>query len=135
MNDQHRPGSTGSGTHDLRAPIPSQRHRFSLPREVVYLNCAYMSPLMDSVVAAGEQGIERKRRPWLLQPDDFFGESNQARELFARLVGSRARNIAIVPAASYGIAVAARNLPVTAGSTILTLADQFPSNVYAWRTL
>ncbi|MCB1745309.1 MAG: aminotransferase class V-fold PLP-dependent enzyme [Gammaproteobacteria bacterium] len=40
-----------------------------------------------------------------------------------------------MPAASYGIAVAARNLPVTAGSTILTLADQFPSNVYAWRTL
>jgi selenocysteine lyase/cysteine desulfurase len=33
------------------------------------------------------------------------------------------------------LAVAARNVPVTAGQEIVTLADQFPSNIYVWREL
>jgi selenocysteine lyase/cysteine desulfurase len=39
----------------------------------------------------------------------------------------------VVPAASYGVAVAAANLPLAAGQRVLILADQFPSNVYSWR--
>ena len=40
-----------------------------------------------------------------------------------------------MPAASYGLAVAARNLRVEAGDRLLVLAEQFPSNVYTWREL
>jgi len=43
--------------------------------------------------------------------------------------------VAIVPAASYGIATAARNLPVRKGQSILMLAEQFPSNYYPWERL
>ena len=28
-----------------------QRHRFDLPREIAFLDCAYPAPLMDAVVA------------------------------------------------------------------------------------
>lgn len=114
-------------------PIASQRHLFDLPREVAWLNCAYMSPLMNSAVAAGEAGIRRKARPWHLSPPDFFCESERARALFARLVGASPDDVAIVPSASYGIAVAAANLPVGPGREIVVLEDQFPSNVYAWQ--
>jgi selenocysteine lyase/cysteine desulfurase len=55
--------------------------------------------------------------------------------LFAGLIGAEGRDIAIVPAASYGIATAAQNFPVRAGQRILVLGEQFPSNVYAWRGL
>lgn len=113
--------------------IPSQRHLFDLPDEVAYLNCAYMSPLMKHVAAAGEAGVRRKMRPWALKPVDFFTESEAARALFARLVGATPGDIAIVPSASYGLAVAAANLPIRPGQRVLMLADQFPSNVYAWR--
>jgi len=41
--------------------------------------------------------------------------------------------IAIVPSASYGIATAARNLPVKKGQSILVLEEQFPSNYYPWK--
>ena len=44
--------------------IPSQKHLFDIPDEVAYLNNAYMSPLMHSVVAAMEKGISRKAQPW-----------------------------------------------------------------------
>jgi len=113
--------------------IPSQRRQFDIPDDVAYLNCAYMSPLMHEVVAAGEIGLRRKARPWEIGPADFFDESEETRARFAAIVHASADGVAIVPSASYGIAVAARNLPVREGERILILAEQFPSNVYAWR--
>ena len=113
--------------------IPSQRHLFDLPEDVAYLNCAYMAPLMHSVVEAGIRGARRKARPWEITAPDFFSDGAHARGLFARIVNARAEDVAIVPAASYGMAVAARNLPLGAGQTVLVLADQFPSNLYPWR--
>jgi selenocysteine lyase/cysteine desulfurase len=50
-------------------------------------------------------------------------------------VNAASDDIALVPSASYGIAVAAANLPVRAGQTIVVLDREFPSNVYAWREL
>ena len=113
--------------------IPSQRHLFDLPDDVAYLNCAYMSPLMHSVVEAGELGVRCKARPWEIATPDFFSDPAQARSLFARIVNAGAQDIAIIPAASYGMAIAARNLPLKAGQTVVLLADQFPSNLYPWR--
>ena len=46
----------------------------------------------------------------------------------------RAR-VAIVPSVSYGVATVARNIPVAARQSIVIAAEQFPSNVYAWRRL
>ena len=113
--------------------IPSQRHLFDLPDDIAYLNCAYMAPLMHSVVEAGLRGVRRKARPWEIVPPDFFSDAAHARGLFARIVNARAEDVAIIPAASYGMSIAARNLPLGAGQTIVLLADQFPSNLYPWR--
>jgi len=115
--------------------IPCQRHLFDIPAEVVYLNCAYMSPLMHSVVAAGQNGVARKAQPWRFTPEDFFSESDLARELFARIINTRAEDIAIVPSVSYGIGIAATNLTLEKHQHILLLDEQFPSNVYPWRQL
>jgi selenocysteine lyase/cysteine desulfurase len=115
--------------------IPCQRHLFDLPAEVAYLNCAYMSPLLKRAAAVGAEAIARKCRPWTISADDFFTDSERARASFARLLGAGADDIAIVPAASYGLAIAARNLRLAAGERILVLAEQFPSNVFAWREL
>lgn len=113
--------------------IPCQRALFDIPEDVTYLNCAYMSPSLKSVTEAGVQAMAGKGRPWTITGDDFFNKSEEARRLFSRLINARADDIAIVPAASYGLAVAARNLSLKAGQSILVLAEQFPSNVYTWR--
>lgn len=115
--------------------IPSQRHLFDLPDDVSYLNCAYMSPLMKQVVAAGQQAVPRKAHPWQITPADFFDLPEQARKLFAGLIGATANDIASVPSCSYGIATAAANVPLARGQKIVLLEDQFPSNVYPWRDL
>lgn len=115
--------------------LPSQRHHFDIPNDVAYLNCAYMSPLSHSVIRAGAAGLERKRRPWTVQPADFFSLTQQARETFARLLGpaATAEDIAIVPAASYGMATAAANLPLKPGDRVLVLEGEFPSTILTWR--
>jgi selenocysteine lyase/cysteine desulfurase len=116
------------------SPLSCQSQAFSLPPDLHYLNCAYMSPLPRAVEEAGIRGMARKRNPSALTPQDFFSDSDRVRELFAELVGSPdPSNIAILPSVSYGIGVAARNTPLTSGQNIVLLEEQFPGNVYAWR--
>jgi selenocysteine lyase/cysteine desulfurase len=115
--------------------IPCQRHLFDIPDDVAYLNCAYMSPLMKSALEAGTAGLARKAHPWELTPDKFFTGADEFRATAAQLLDCSADCIAIVPSASYGIATAARNLPVKKGQSILVLEEQFPSNYYPWQRL
>lgn len=115
--------------------LGSQRDLFEMEDGVAYLNCAYMSPLLRETREVGEAAVTRKSRPWEIKPPDFFEDAETARGLFARLVGADADGVAIVPSVSYGIALAAANIPVREGQNILILEDQFPSNVYAWREL
>jgi selenocysteine lyase/cysteine desulfurase len=113
--------------------IPCRRDLFDIPEDVAYLNCAYMGPLPRPAVEAGVARMRRKARPWEIRPSDFFAEPERARALFAGLVGGDAEGVALVPSASYGLAVAAANLPLRPGSRVVTLRDQFPSNVHVWR--
>jgi selenocysteine lyase/cysteine desulfurase len=116
-------------------PLPCQRQQFDLPGDITYLNCAYMGPLSHRVLTAGVSGLSRKSHPWKISPEDFFTEVELARDLFARVVGGDAEGVALLPSVSYGIATAARNLPVPQNSEIVVLAEQFPSNIYVWRDL
>lgn len=116
--------------------IPSARHLFDLPHDVTYLNCAYMSPLSRQVAQAGRDGIDAKQRPWEVVPADFFATADRGRTAFARLLGAPATadDVAIVPAASYGMATAAANLPLGPGQRVLVLAEEFPSTILTWRS-
>jgi selenocysteine lyase/cysteine desulfurase len=115
--------------------LGEQRGLFEIPEEVAYLNCAYMSPQLRSAREVGERAMARKSRPWEITPRDFFEDCEKSRQLFAQLVAGEVAGVALVPSVSYGIAVAAANVPVREGQKILILEDQFPSNVYSWREL
>lgn len=113
--------------------IPCQRHLFDLPDDVAWLNCAYTSPLMRSAVVAGASALSQKSHPWQISTTHFFDRLNTSRALFGQLVDCPPEQVARIPAVSYGIALAARNIPMSAGQTVVLLEGQFPSNVYAWR--
>jgi selenocysteine lyase/cysteine desulfurase len=115
--------------------LGDQRHLFEVPEGISYLNCAYMGPQLREAREVGVRSVGRKSRPWEITPDDFFEEAEEARALFARLVGGDADGVALVPSVSYGMAVATANVPVGRGEKVLILEDQFPSNVYPWREL
>jgi selenocysteine lyase/cysteine desulfurase len=117
-------------------PLQCQREAFSLPPDLHYLNCAYMSPLPNSVEEEGIRGMVRKRDPSSLASEDFFQEAQELRRLFASLVNAPdPDSIAIMPSVSYGIGIAAQNTSLASGQNIVLLHEQFPGNVYGWRRL
>ncbi|NMO51118.1 aminotransferase class V-fold PLP-dependent enzyme [Actinoplanes sp. TBRC 11911] len=113
----------------------SQRDLFDVPEDVAYFNTASLSPVLRSVRAAGEAALRQRARPWEIGEADWFTDVERLRALAGRLVGGDAEGIALVPATSYGFAVAAANLPLTAGQQVLVLAEEYPSGPYTWRVL
>jgi selenocysteine lyase/cysteine desulfurase len=110
-----------------------KKAEFDLDPNVTFLNCAYMSPLLNTVEEAGIQGIKRKRRPHIIPPTDFFDETDILRKEYAKLVHcSEPNRLVVIPSASYGMANVAKNVEIKAGDNIIVAGEQFPSNVYPW---
>jgi selenocysteine lyase/cysteine desulfurase len=95
-----------------------------------------MSPLLKSVENAGVEGIFKKRLPFTITNSDFFDTPQNTRELFAKLVNAPSyHSISIIPSVSYGMAIVAKNLHGKSGQNIVSVGEEFPSNVYAWKNL
>ena len=110
--------------------MTSQKHLFDLPDNIHYLNGAYMSPIMKSVFEAGITGMNRKMNPWTIQPEDFFSQAELVKEKFGKIIHADPKQIAIVPSASYGLKAAIDNIPLSGGSHVVTIANEFPSDYY-----
>ena len=112
-----------------------QRRLFDIPRDVAYFNCAAFSPLPNAVREAGEKALMRKVHPWDMDRPSYTVEADRARTLLAEMINASGDDIAIVPATSYGIAVAAANVAVEPGQTIVVVEAQFPSNYHVWKEM
>jgi len=115
--------------------IANQRHLFSIPEEVTYLNCANMSPFMKTVEEAGGLAIGQRRQPWTISAGQWFSPAEELRSLFAGLIGAEKEQIALIPSVSYGIAIAKNNIKLEPSQKIVVLDQEYPSNLYAWREL
>lgn len=115
--------------------IPNQQSLFSIPEQISYLNCAFTAPLLKTAQEAGEKALRAKCQPWNIKPEDFFTNIESVRILFAQLIHCSKDDVAITPSVSYGIALAAKNLPFSQGQNIVVIKDQFPSNIYSWKRL
>lgn len=114
-------------------PIGRLRAAYDVPADIAYFNTANLAPLLHRVRAAGVAAIERRARPWTISSKEWFDDVERLRALFARIVRAERDGIALIPATSYGLAVAARNLPLRPRQRVLVLADEFPSGIYTWR--
>ncbi len=116
--------------------LKCQKDLFQLDESVTFLNCAYMSPQLKSVEAAGRHALSLKNKPNTIAVEDFFSTITSVKREFARLIqAEEPGRIAIIPSVSYGVSTVAKNLPLVAGQEILMPVDQFPSNYYAWERL
>ena len=108
-----------------------QKDLFSLDAPMHYINCAYMGPLLKSVEQAGMKGMQKKRSPWLVSPADFFDDAEEVRTLFAQLVNAEPGRIAVVSSVSYGMGIVIQNMKPGAGKNVITVHEEFPSDVYS----
>lgn len=106
---------------------------FDLPGDVVYLNTASFSAQLRSVTAVGQEAVRRKSFPWNIHSEEMINEPERLRGAVARVFNTSADGIALIPAVSYGVGIAAANLPLRKGQNIVVLDKDFPSNYYTWR--
>ena len=109
-----------------------QRELFSLPEGLHYLNCASQGPLLKSSEQAAYEAVRRKVNPALTTDAESFGPVDALRELAGRMVNASPEQVAFIPAASYGVAIAVANTPLAAGQNVVIPEGEFPSNVYGW---
>jgi selenocysteine lyase/cysteine desulfurase len=116
--------------------LTSKRAKFTLPPQLTYLNCAYMSPLLKSVEKVGVSAVRKKRNPVNISQPDFFTETELLRSEYAKLINAPdPKRIVIIPSVSYGMANVVRNLDIKKGQHVIVATEQFPSNVYPWQRL
>ncbi|MEO7802829.1 MAG: aminotransferase class V-fold PLP-dependent enzyme [Ginsengibacter sp.] len=119
------------GMHIIQSP----KELFLLEDGITYLNCSYMSPMLKTVKQAGLVALDKRAQPWNLTVEDWFTKAETLRQLVANIFQTANDNIALIPSASYGLSLAAKNIKLTAGKNILVLEHQYPSNYYAWENL
>ncbi len=112
--------------------LPSQRHLFEVPRDVAYFNNGSFTPLPLQVRAAGEAGVAAKSTPWLMDEGAIKQRAEAVRAAAAGFIGATADDIAIINSAAYGVATAAANLPMPAGTRVLIIEGEFPSQSLEW---
>jgi selenocysteine lyase/cysteine desulfurase len=104
-----------------------------LPPGSVYLNCAYMSPMLKTVEKKGLEGIHAKRNPAAVAGEDFFKDTEKLRKEFSKLINCEASRVVLVPSVSYGMANVVNNIKLSSSDNIIVAAEQFPSNYYPWQ--
>ncbi|HMM90697.1 aminotransferase class V-fold PLP-dependent enzyme [Bradyrhizobium sp.] len=114
--------------------LPSQRAAFEIPREICYLNAASYSPLPLRTLEAGRAAVGRKGAPWTLEASFANQQHERARNAAARLINAEASDIALIPSISYGVATAAKILPIRRGTRVIVLENDHSSPVLEWLT-
>jgi selenocysteine lyase/cysteine desulfurase len=114
--------------------LPSQRALFEIPRQICYLNAASYSPLPTRTLEAGRAAVLRKGTPWTLEPSFANQQNERARLAAARLINAEASDVALIPSISYGVATAAKILPIARGTRVIVLENDHSSPVLEWHT-
>lgn len=112
--------------------LTNQKSLFSLPEDLHYLNCASRAPLLNAAQDLGVAGLRRQIAPVSLGPEEYKQESEDLRGAVAGLINASPDQIAITPSVSYGVAIAAHNVRLRAGQNVVSMEEEFPSDVYAW---
>jgi selenocysteine lyase/cysteine desulfurase len=102
-------------------------------RTAGYLDTATYGLPPRSTLAALERAVEgwREWQDWHRWEED--GEA--CRELFARIVGARASEVALVPALSAAAGIVAASLPAGPGENVVCYEGEFHSALFPWLAL
>ena len=114
--------------------LGSQRALFDMPREVSYFNAAGWSPLPLATQEAGRAAVARKGTPWKLDRAFADEQNERARRAASGLIGAEPEDVALISSIGYGVAAAAKILPVPRGARVLVLQDDHSSPVLEWQT-
>jgi selenocysteine lyase/cysteine desulfurase len=124
-------GAAGS-TDSIRAEL---RRQMPVAEKWAYFDHAAVAPLCKPAAEGLAKWLDQALRegdvPWL----EWARQVASARSLAARLIAADETEIALVPNTTAGINFVAEGLDWRKGDNVVTLDDEFPSNLYPWLNL
>jgi len=106
-----------------------------ITRRLTYLDHAATAPLSgpasEAMQAWSRQAAECGDTVW----PEWEKRANEVRQTAAELIGAAAEELALVPNTTAGINLVAEGFPWREGDNVVTLANEFPSNLYPWMNL
>ncbi len=124
-----------------RGPAPAfdvdalRAAEFPWTAETIYLNNASIGPLPERTRQVLDRFNRGRAAPHTLPDRELFAMLADTRKKVAQLIGATAEEIALTVNTGFGIAMAARALPMEPGDIVLVSDKEFPANVYPWLRL
>ena len=117
---------------DVRSRFRSQ---MPVAANWAYFDHGAVAPLPEPTRAAMAawltEATEQGDVPW----QSWSQQVEATRQIAARLVNAEVEETALVPNTTTGISLVAEGFPWQAGDNVVTLANEFPSNLYPWINL
>lgn len=100
--------------------------------EMAYFDHAALAPLprvtRDRICDFAQQSASVGNVHWL----EWLAEAEEARQAAAQMIGATAEEITFTPSTTFGIDLVSEGLDWRDGDNVVTLADEFPTNLYPW---
>src|SRR3954447_20390806 len=112
----------------LRSLMPAAK-RFA------YFDHAAMSPLPQPAADALQKWLKEAVEFGTPSWGDWVKGVERMRATAAQMIGANPDEIALVGNTTAGISLVAEGFPWNPGDNVVTLADEFPSNLYPWMNL
>jgi len=109
--------------------------QFPVRQRLIYLNHAAVSPLSRRAADAMKNLADDCLNFGSLHYDQWLAAYEGVRVAAARLIGSKATEIALVKNTSEGIATVAIGLDWRPGDRIVAFREEFPANYFPWKRL
>jgi cysteine desulfurase / selenocysteine lyase len=123
------PNQTVSATRErLRAEMP-------VVRKWAYLDHAAVSPVTAPAIGAMARWVTEVGEEGDTIWPKWSGQATEARQTAARLINADPEEVALITSTTAGINLVAEGLDWKPGDNVVTLDDEFPSNLYPWMHL
>ncbi len=122
-------------TNPFEAIRSQLREQMPVTKKWAYFDHAAVAPLSAPAQNALSRWLEQAANEgdtvWL----DWARQLSETRTAAAKLIGADTEEIALVPHTTAGINLVAEGLDWKSGDNVVTLDDEFPSNLYPWMHL
>lgn len=122
----------GEGTPDWGA---LRRDEFPVCERWAYFDHAAVAPLPRSSANRLRGWVDDQERNGVVYWPDWEAKLTLARADLARLVHASSDEIAFVTSTTQGINLVSEGFPWKPGDTVVTAAEEYPSNIFPWMNL
>lgn len=114
----------------LRAEVTAARSRFLLPEGGIYFDCAYRGPTPRRAAEAAALSPVALDLPW--GPEHVEDLRSALVGVISAMVGVEAGELALIPSASYGMALARSVARLQPGDQVLIVESEHPAAALPW---